>query len=425
LKYTPSPFRLKGEKGIFTYINQSLKMASVVQQDISSSLFEDTSVAFSSKSDAQLRKTYWLFAMMNRAGLVNLGTFFIKLALRLHLPVKKLIKLTIFEQFCGGETIRECENTIQELSDSGIGTILDYSIEGEDNEKDFEATAAEILRTIDRAASTQAIPFTVFKVSGIGSVELLEKVQSGAPLTPDEQSAYDRVVHRVDRLCGQAHLRQVRIFLDAEESWIQDVIDRLAYSMMTRYNTHRAIVFNTYQCYRHETLEAYKNAYLKAREGRYFLGGKLVRGAYMEKERIRARENNYRSPIHVSKEATDKDFDAAVDFSLDHIGVIEVCLGTHNEYSCLHCIQKMAKLGLKPDDSRIWFAQLLGMSDNISYNLAKLGYHVAKYVPYGPIDSVMPYLFRRAEENKSIAGQSSREFRLVRHEIQRRHMSAV
>jgi proline dehydrogenase len=400
-------------------------MASVVQQDVSSSLFEDTSVAFSSKSNPQLRKTYWLFAMMNKAGLVNLGTFFIKLALRLHLPIKKLIKATIFEQFCGGETIRECESTIQQLSASGIGTILDYSVEGEDNEADFEATTAELLRTIDRSASTDAIPFTVFKVSGIGSVELLEKVQSGASLTPDEQKAYDRVVQRVDRLCGQAHLRQVRIFLDAEESWIQDVIDRLAYTMMARYNTQRAIVFNTYQFYRHETLEAYKNAYLKARESGYFLGGKLVRGAYMEKERIRARENNYRSPIHVSKEATDKDFDAAVDFSLDHLALIEVCLGTHNELSCLHCTQKMARLGLKPEDSRIWFAQLLGMSDNISYNLAKLGYNVAKYVPYGPIDAVMPYLFRRAEENKSIAGQSSREFRLVKHEMQRRNMRAV
>ncbi|MBU1823017.1 MAG: proline dehydrogenase family protein [Bacteroidetes bacterium] len=362
---------------------------------------------------------------MNRAGLVNLGTFFIKLALRLHLPIKKLIKATIFEQFCGGETIRECESTVQQLSKSGIGTILDYSIEGEDSEADFEATTTEIFHTIDRAASTGDIPFTVFKVTGIGSMELLEKVQSGASLTPDEQKAYDRVVQRVDRLCGQAHLRQVRIFLDAEESWIQDVIDRLAYTMMARYNTQRAIVFNTYQFYRHETLEAYKNAYLKARESGYFLGGKLVRGAYMEKERIRARENNYRSPIHVSKEATDKDFDAAVDFSLDHLTLIEVCLGTHNEQSCLHCTQKMARLGLKPEDTRIWFAQLLGMSDNISYNLAKLGYNVAKYVPYGPIDSVMPYLFRRAEENKSIAGQSSREFRLVKHEMQRRNMSAV
>jgi proline dehydrogenase len=387
--------------------------------------FEDTSVAFASKSDSQLRKTYWLFAMMNRAGLVNVGTFFIKLALRLHLPIKKLLRSTIYEQFCGGETIQECEATIQLLATSGIGTILDYSIEGEDDEAVFEATTAELLRTIDRAASSSDIPFTVFKVSGLASNDLLEKVQREDSLSANEQKAYARVVERVERLCSQAHLRSVRIFFDAEESWIQDVIDTLAYTMMARYNSQKAIVFNTYQLYRHETLEAYKNAFLKAREGNYILGGKLVRGAYMEKERIRARENNYRSPIHVSKEDTDRDFNAAIDFSIEHIDSLEICLGTHNEDSCLYCTKKMTKLGLKHSDSRVWFAQLLGMSDNISYNLAKQGYLVAKYVPYGPIDSVMPYLFRRAQENKSIAGQSSREFLLVKREMKRRQLGTV
>lgn len=397
----------------------------VTSQNVSSALFEDTSVAFASKSDSQLKKTYWLFAMMNRAGLVNVGTFFIKLALRLHLPVKNIIKSTIYEQFCGGETIQECEGTIRLLADSDIGTILDYSIEGEDEEAVFEATTAELLRTIDRAAAAKDIPFTVFKLSGIAPSELLEKVQRNDALTPKEQKAYESVVERVERLCSQAHLRSVRIFFDAEESWIQEVIDTMAYTMMERYNTRRAIVFNTYQLYRNETLEAYKNAYLEARQKNYFLGGKLVRGAYMEKERLRARENNYRTPIHDSKEATDQDFNAAVDFSLEHLDSVEVCLGTHNEFSCLHCAGKMAKLGLKPGDPRVWFAQLLGMSDNISYNLAKRGYNVAKYVPYGPIDSVMPYLFRRAQENKSIAGQSSREFLLVKREMKRRKLGNV
>lgn len=397
----------------------------VTSQNVSSALFEDTSVAFASKSDSQLKKTYWLFAMMNRAGLVNVGTFFIKLALRLHLPVKNIIKSTIYEQFCGGETIQECEGTIRLLADSDIGTILDYSIEGEDEEAVFEATTAELLRTIDRAAAAKDIPFTVFKLSGIAPSELLEKVQRNDTLTPKEQKAYESVVERVERLCSQAHLRSVRIFFDAEESWIQEVIDTMAYTMMERYNTRRAIVFNTYQLYRNETLEAYKNAYLEARQKNYFLGGKLVRGAYMEKERLRARENNYRTPIHDSKEATDQDFNAAVDFSLEHLDSVEVCLGTHNEFSCLHCAGKMAKLGLKPGDPRVWFAQLLGMSDNISYNLAKRGYNVAKYVPYGPIDSVMPYLFRRAQENKSIAGQSSREFLLVKREMKRRKLGNV
>ena len=397
----------------------------IPSQNVSSALFEDTSVAFASKSDSQLKKTYWLFAMMNRAGLVNVGTFFIKLALRLHLPVKNIIKSTIYEQFCGGETIQECESTIRLLANSDIGTILDYSIEGEDEEAVFDATTAELLRTIDRAASTKDIPFTVFKLSGIAPGDLLEKVQRKDILIPEQQAAYDRVVNRVEQLCSQAHLRSVRIFFDAEETWIQEVIDTLAYAMMERYNTRRAIVFNTYQLYRNETFEAYKNAYLKARQNNYFLGGKLVRGAYMEKERLRARENNYRTPIHESKEATDRDFNAAVDFSLDHLDSLEVCLGTHNEFSCLHCVDKMEKIGIKPSDSRVWFAQLLGMSDNISYNLAKRGYNVAKYVPYGPIDSVMPYLFRRAQENKSIAGQSSREFLLVKREMKRRRLGNV
>ncbi len=395
------------------------------QQKLSPALFEDTSVAFAAKSNVQLRKTYWLFAMMNKAGLVNLGTFFIKLGLRLHLPIKNIIRKTIYEQFCGGETIQECEPTIRELGASGIGTILDYSVEGEDDEALFETTTAELLRTIDRAASSGDIPFTVFKVSGIASNAILEKVQSKEPLTPEEQKDYERVQERVDRLCSLAHLRSVRIFFDGEESWIQDVIDDLAYAMMARYNTRQAIVLNTYQIYRHESLENFKNAYLKAKQENYFLGAKLVRGAYMEKERVRAREGNYRSPIHISKDATDNDFDAAVDFSLEHIDLITVCLGTHNEQSCLHCAEKMAKIGLKPNDERVWFAQLLGMSDNISYNLANLHYNVAKYVPYGPIDAVMPYLFRRAEENKSIAGQSSREFLMVKREMDRRNIGAV
>ncbi|TDB63507.1 proline dehydrogenase [Arundinibacter roseus] len=362
---------------------------------------------------------------MNRTWLVNLGTFFIKLALRLHLPIKKLIRSTIFAQFCGGETIDECAKTIDHLNQFGVGTILDYSIEGEDHEAVFEATTLELLRTIERAAQSESIPFTVFKVSGIASTDLLEKVQSKTLLSPQEQHNYERVQQRVDELCKLAHAKKVRIFIDAEESWIQDVIDELAYTMMERYNSERAIVFNTYQLYRHETLAAFKNAYLKAREHGYFLGGKLVRGAYMEKERVRARENNYRSPIHVSKEATDQDFNLAIDFALDHIELIEICLGTHNEYSSQYCASRMEKNGIKPSDTRIWFAQLLGMSDNISFTMANLGYNVAKYVPYGPIDSVMPYLFRRAEENKSIAGQSSREYLLVKREMKRRQLRTI
>ncbi len=382
--------------------------------------FEDTSVAFASKSNAQLRKTYWLFSVMNQARVVNLGTFFIKLALKLQLPIKNLIRVTIFEQFCGGETIKDCDTTIASLSSSKIGTILDYSVEGEDNETSFEATTNEILRTIDKAHNAPEIPFSVFKVSGIASAELLEKIQRKGILTSDENTAFVRLKIRLEKLCQHASDLNVRIFIDAEESWIQGIIDEMAYEMMEKYNRDRPTVYNTYQLYRHETLEALKTAYLVARQKGYILGGKLVRGAYIEKERIRARENEYFNPIHTSKEATDQDFNSAIDFCVEHLDYIAICLGTHNEFSSQYCAVKMKKLGLINNDQRIWFAQLLGMSDNISYNLAKAGYNVAKYVPYGPIDAVLPYLIRRAEENTSIAGQSSREFLLVQSELKRR-----
>lgn len=387
--------------------------------------FEDTSVAFASKTDDKLRKTYWLFSLMNQARVVNLGTFFIKLALKLNLPIKNLIRLTIFEQFCGGETINDCDATIASLHNSGIGTILDYSVEGEDKEASFDATAGEILKTIDRAAGSDTIPFSVFKVTGVASSDLLERVQRRDELSEAETAAFGRARERVQRLCAHAFEKDVRIFIDAEESWIQGVIDDLAYDMMQQFNREKPIVYNTYQLYRHETLEALRSAFLVARQKGYYLGGKLVRGAYMEKERLRAREQEYFNPIHTSKEATDTDYNLAIDFCLDRIEYISICLGTHNEYSSQYCAMKMQKLGIGRDDDRIWFAQLLGMSDNISFNLAKAGYNVAKYVPYGPIEAVLPYLIRRAEENTSIAGQSSREFLLVKSELKRRGIGSL
>ncbi|MFC5410536.1 proline dehydrogenase family protein [Larkinella bovis] len=382
--------------------------------------FEDTSIAFSSQSNGKLRKTYWMFALMNRGWLVNLGTFFIKLAFKLQLPVKKLIKSTIFEQFCGGETILDCEKTIQKLHQGHVGTILDYSVEGEDSEASFDETVLEILRTIERASQSNDIPFSVFKVTGIGSAELLEKVQNGDRLTDEEQDAYQRVRQRVDTLCRRASERSVRIFIDAEESWIQDTIDALAYEMMDRYNHQQCIVYTTYQLYRTDSFSNLKKSTATARSKGYMLGAKLVRGAYIEKERIRAHEGEYLDPIHLTKEETDRDFNEAVAFCLENRDTVSICLGTHNEYSCQYCISAMQELRIAPNDSHIWFAQLLGMSDNISYNLANAGYNVAKYVPYGPVEAVMPYLFRRAAENKSIAGQSSREYRLVKKERLRR-----
>lgn len=397
-------------------------MPTIVQRATTSKSvsFEDTSIAFSSQSNRKLLKTYWLFALMNRGWLVNLGTFFIKLAFKLQLPVKKLIKSTIFEQFCGGETIRDCEKTIQKLHDGHVGTILDYSVEGEGNEASFDETVLEILRTIERASESSDIPFCVFKVTGVASVDLLEKVQTGDTLTIEEQEAYERSQQRVDALCRRASERNVRIFIDAEESWIQDTIDKLAYDMMDRYNHQQCIVYNTYQLYRSDSLENLKKSVQTARAKGYFLGAKLVRGAYIEKERIRAHEGEYLDPIHHTKAETDRDFNEAVDYCMNNRETVSICLGTHNEYSCQYCISHMQELRLAPNDPHIWFAQLLGMSDNISYNLANAGYNVAKYVPYGPVEAVMPYLFRRAAENKSIAGQSSREYLLVKKELKRR-----
>ncbi len=387
--------------------------------------FEDTSVAFSSKSNFQLKKTFWLFALMNRTWLVKLGTFFIKLALLLRLPIKNLIKSTLFGQFCGGENIKECEKTIQNLAKSKIGTILDYSVEGEDNEKSFDKTTSEILLTIEKASQSDAIPFSVFKVTGIGSTELLEKIQSSQPLSSEEEAAYDRLKARVDSLCKKAHDLNVKIFVDAEESWIQGVIDDLTYKAMEKYNLEKPIVYNTFQMYRHDMLENFQKATREAKSNGYFLGAKLVRGAYIEKERFRAHENEYQDPINATKADTDADYNKAILFSLENRDTVSICLGTHNEYSCLYCVELMDKLNIPHNDPHVWFAQLLGMSDNISYNLAHAGYNVAKYVPYGPVEAVMPYLFRRAAENKSIAGQSSREFLLIKREVQRRHQQKV
>lgn len=385
--------------------------------------FDDTSIAFAHQSNSKLRKTYLIFALMNQNWVVKIGTFFIKLAIKLGLPIKLLIKNTIFAQFCGGESIGTCQRTIESLAKSKVGTILDYSVEGEDNEKDFEATTEEILRTIDKAATQRnEIPFSVFKVSGIGSVELLEKVQEDLPnLTEEEKTAYERVHNRVDKLCAHAEASGVRIFLDAEESWIQDVIDDLSYEMMRKYNTgNKTIVYNTFQMYRWESLQHLEDACEIARKDGYKVGAKLVRGAYIEKERRKAAEREYKDPIHATKHDTDLDFNKAIHYSIDNLDVLAICLGTHNEESCLLCAELMNEKGIKINDERIWFAQLLGMSDNISYNLANAGYNVAKYVPYGPVEAVMPYLFRRAEENTSIAGQSSREFLLIKKEKRRR-----
>ncbi|MFD2786071.1 proline dehydrogenase family protein [Hymenobacter rubripertinctus] len=383
--------------------------------------FDDTAVAFASRSDGELRRMYALFAAMNNNSLVKTGSSLMKTALKWHLPgTKFLIKKSIFEQFCGGETIQECLPVVQELGRYHIGTILDYSVEGEGSDKSFDATTTELLATLDLAHRSQHIPFSVFKVTGIGNSAILEKMQAGKTLSSAEEISFEKTKKRINAICARAHQYGVRVFVDAEESWFQETIDQLAYEMMQRYNRESAIVWNTYQLYRHDRLEALRQAHQEAVRGGYHLGGKLVRGAYMEKEARVAAQQGIPNPINPTKEATDALYDQALRYCVEHLDHISVCAGTHNEASSLLLTQLLQQHNIRPDDARVWFAQLYGMSDNLSYNLANAGYNTAKYVPYGPVEAVMPYLLRRAAENTAIAGQTSREFLLIQKEMARR-----
>ncbi len=382
--------------------------------------FDDTSVAFASKSNFQLRKTFLIYSCMDKNWLVKLGTFFIKLFIFLHFPIKKLIKTTLFEQFCGGENIEECNSTIKPLYDNKIRAILDYSVGLVETEKNYEKITNELLKTIDNAETNDGISFSVFKVSSIAPPEILEKVQSEIELTKDEKAAYERVRERMNIICKRAFEKKVSVLVDAEESWIQDTIDTLVYGMMAKYNKEITTVYNTFQMYRKDMLQNLKDATENAHEEGYLLGVKLVRGAYMEKERQKAHEENYCEPIFDSKEDTDWHFDAAITYIVEHVDTISVCIGTHNEVSCKHLVSLMEKHNIVRANKHFHFAQLLGMSDNISYSLAKAGYNVSKYVPYGPVEDVLPFLFNHANENTSVEDQAHREFALIKRELLRR-----
>jgi proline dehydrogenase len=384
--------------------------------------FDDTSIAFSYKSDAELRKANFIFSLVNHPWISSMATGFTKLALNLHLPIEGIIRKTAFDHFCGGVSINDSEAVIEKLGSFGVGTILDYSVEGEESEEGFDKTLAELLKTLDKAKTSKNIPFSVFKVTGLASSALLEKVQRNENLTTEEFSSFEKVKRRVDTICKRAYEYKVPVLIDAEETWLQEPIDTMADKMMAKYNREEAIVFNTYQLYRTESFSNLQKAYKQAVDNNYYLGAKIVRGAYMEKERARAEKLGYPSPIQQDKPASDKAFNEALEFCIKHIDKISLMCGSHNEDSNLYLAELMEKNRIKKDDSRVWFAQLFGMSDNISFNLAKAGYRVAKYVPYGPVRSVMPYLFRRASENTSVAGQSSRELTLIRKELKRRKL---
>jgi len=382
---------------------------------------ENTEIAFKYKSDKELQLSNLLFKAIGQNWLVKVGPPMVEFCFSVGLPISGLIKSTVFKQFCGGETMNECDKTMDLLHSYGVGSILDYSIEGKEKQEEFDETAEEIIRTIHKSKLTpDKIPFCVFKPTGLARLGLLEKVDANEKLNAAEQTEYDRTVARIEKVCRAAHDNNVRIFIDAEQTWIQHALDAIVTKMMMMFNKERAIVYNTLQMYRHDRVEYLKNCYEHAMQNGYYVGQKLVRGAYMEKERERALAMGYPSPIYPTKEATDKGYDDALRFCVEHIDRISICAGSHNENSAILLAKLMEEYGIARDDQRIYFSQLFGMSDHISFNLASQGYKVVKYLPYGPVKSVLPYLFRRAQENTSAKGQASREMKLIAKEVARR-----
>ena len=382
--------------------------------------FDNTEIAFAGRSNAELDHAQMLFKLVGNPALVNVGKSALELALSLHLPVTGIIKSTVFNHFCGGESVADCEKSIDRLHKAGVFTLLDYSAEGKSTEKDFEASTAQVISTIFRAKNDTRVPFAVFKPTGVMRASLLERVSSKRPLEPHQQSEWNSGAQRVRKICAAAAEHNVPVLIDAEESWIQDAIDELVEAMMLEFNHNEAIVYNTFQLYRTDRLAYLKVSHNRAQNSGYILGAKLVRGAYMEKERDRAKKKGYPSPIHASKQETDDDYNAALLYCVQNIKDIRLIAGTHNEDSSRKLTELMRVAHLAESDSRIFYSQLYGMSDNISFNLAHAGFNVVKYVPYGPVKLVMPYLIRRAEENTSVAGQVGRELSLILKEKQRR-----
>lgn len=384
-------------------------------------LFEDTETAFALKTDTELDRAYFLFKMIQSEPLVRIGTAITNFALKAHMPVEHLIRASVFDHFCGGINEEDCLPVIEKLYTKNVHATLDYSVEGKEDEKQFDLAQKTILRNIDFAQEKNSIPFAVFKPTAFGRFGLYQKLTEGVELSADEKSEWQKVVQRFDTVCKVACEKNVTLLIDAEESWMQDAADDLIELMMQTYNKEKAIVFSTLQMYRWDRLDYLKGLYERAKEKGFFIGMKVVRGAYMEKERERAEEKGYTSPICKNKQATDDNYNAAIRFMMDHER-LALFAGTHNEESSYLLMQLAKEKGILKNDNRLWFGQLYGMSDHISYNLAKEGYNVAKYLPYGPVRDVMPYLIRRAEENTSVSGQTSRELSLIKKERKRRKL---
>ena len=385
------------------------------------SIFNDTKIAFAEKSTAQLEKAKWMFTAIKYPSLTNVGINVLNFTIKNNFPlVTDLVKTTLFEQFCGGETREQSMKVVDKMFKHHVGSIFDYAIEGKEEEAAFDTTCQEIKENIKFAIGNPAIPFVVFKPTGFGRLDLYADVSAGKELTSSEKEEWQRVRNRYEEVCKMAYDNKVILMIDAEESWMQDAVDHLVNEMMEKYNKEKAYIWNTIQMYRTGRLEYLAQDLERAKSKNYFLGYKFVRGAYMEKERERASEKNYPDPIQPTKEATDNNYNAAVDFVLENLDRVAAFFGTHNEKSTELAIDKMKTLGLAHDDERLHFGQLYGMSDNITYWLGENKYNACKYLPYGPVKDVVPYLTRRAQENTSVAGQTGRELSLIQKELERR-----
>ena len=383
-------------------------------------IFTDTQIAFALKSDSELDRALFLFELIKRESLVKIGAAFTQFFLNAHLPVERLIRATVFDHFCGGVTKKNCLDVIDKMHSKNVYAVLDFSSEGKNTEEQFDLTLLKTLRNIEFAKLNKAVPFVVFKPSGFGNIHLYQKVSSGIPLSPLEELHWKRIHDRFDTACQKAKKNNIPLLIDAEESWIQKSADELVEKMMLLYNSDQVIVFCTLQMYRTDRFDYLQNLHQKSLKEGFKIGVKLVRGAYMEKERLRAKQLNYQDPICKDKETTDDQFNNALEYAVNHLENISLFLGTHNEESCLQMISLMKEKKIDTHNPNLWFGQLYGMSDHISYNLSHMNYNIAKYLPYGPVRDVMPYLIRRAEENTSVAGQTSRELELIRREISRR-----
>lgn len=387
------------------------------------SFLDNTQVAFALQSDKELRKSYHLFKLIDNPFLTQVGIGLLNVALKLHIPVEWAVKPLIFNHFCGGVTQEDCLPVIQKMGNSGVLSVLDYAVEGDSDQAGYQATYQYTINTLDFIKEHRQIAFAVFKPTGFGAMNIYQKVSENKSLTKDEQKQWENIKLRYRNVCQKAHQYDIPILIDAEESWIQPAVDELVEQLMREFNKQKPIVYNTLQMYRHDRMPYLKSLLDKAEQDDFFIGVKIVRGAYMEKENKRAKEMGYPSPICPNKQATDENYDAALQFVGQHIDRIAVFAGTHNQQSVLLLTQIMQQKQIPHNTPTIFFGQLYGMSDHLSFNLANEQYNVAKYLPFGPVKKTIPYLVRRAQENTSIKGQSGRELMLIGQEMKRRGIS--